>query len=91
VCVYVLLRSDLRTLHLLGKNLSHSPSPFFFSYFSDKVILLPRLVWDLDPPTYALLVAGITGVYHHGWLSVNFLMKCFQEILKTTGQLFYKM
>jgi hypothetical protein len=46
-------------------HLSHTPGPFCFSYFSDKVLCF-RLGLNLDhsTPTYASHVAGITDVHH---------------------------
>jgi hypothetical protein len=42
--------------------LSHTSSPFFFSYFSDKILQFhPKLASDYDPPSYATCIAGITG------------------------------
>jgi hypothetical protein len=47
-------------------HLSHTPSSFHFSYFSDKVLcFLPRVALDGVPPTYASHVARDAGVYHH--------------------------
>jgi hypothetical protein len=41
-------------------NLSHAPSPFSFSYFSDSVLyFLPRLASDPEPPTDASCIARI--------------------------------
>jgi hypothetical protein len=42
--------------------LSHAPSFFRFSYFSDGVLYF---CLDGDPPTYASHIAGITGMGHH--------------------------
>jgi hypothetical protein len=41
-------------------HLDHTPSPFCFSYFLDRVsCFLCRLALDHDPPTYAFCIAGI--------------------------------
>jgi hypothetical protein len=48
-------------------HLSHTPSPFCFSYFLDRVFFLGPVL-DHDPPSYASCVFWITGVYHHAWL-----------------------
>jgi hypothetical protein len=52
-------------------HLSHVPSPFQFSYFSDRVShFSPWLASDCNPPMYTSNVAGITGVNHHAHLFI---------------------
>jgi hypothetical protein len=50
-------------------HLSHTSSPFGFSYFSGRLLyFLPGPASDCDLPTYASCIAGITGVHHYTWL-----------------------
>jgi hypothetical protein len=44
---------------------------FCFSYFSDSVSHFCLASLDLDLPTYASCVAGITGENHHPWLRTS--------------------
>jgi hypothetical protein len=63
----VVLGFELRALHLLGRCSTSvtSPTPFCFSYFSDRVLcFLPGPTLDCNPPTYASCAAGITGMGH---------------------------
>jgi hypothetical protein len=63
--IFVVLRLTRQILY----HLSHAPSPFCFSYFSDRgLLLLPGAVLDCDPSTYTSWVAGMTGVHQYTWL-----------------------
>jgi hypothetical protein len=81
VCVFLdghhaLLSSLSFSLYLLPSmvlgfelKLSHTPNPFCFSCFSDKVLWFwLGLPLDLDPPAYASPLVGITDMYHHAQL-----------------------
>jgi hypothetical protein len=53
---------------------------FCFNYFSDRILhFLPRTSLDLHPPTYAFLLAGITGVHHLAGILVEIGVSLFAQ------------
>jgi hypothetical protein len=62
---------ELRVLFFLGRyfTLNHTPIPFCFSYFEDRVLYFcPGSASDLGSPPYAFWIAGISGMYHNAQL-----------------------
>jgi hypothetical protein len=48
--------------------LSHSSSPFCFTYFSYRALHYALVGLDYNPPIWVSHVAGMTGMYHHAQL-----------------------
>jgi hypothetical protein len=68
------LNTGLALARYVFYHLCHTPSPFCFSNFSDRVSLF-LLGWASahNPPTYASCKGGVIDLCHHTWPIFTFL------------------